>query len=75
MLNTTQSAKFLGVNRANFCTFIVPVISHLSVSSLHKQERLFKNEDLLRIKPFLEERGCGRIAARAIKKFLEDEVK
>lgn len=75
MLNTTQSAQFLGVNRSNFCTFIVPVISHLSVSSLHKQERLFKNEDLLRIKPFLEERGCGNMAARAIKKFLEDEVK
>lgn len=63
----------MGVNRSNFCTFIVPVISHLSVSSLHKQERLFKNEDLLRIKPFLKDHGCGKMAARAIKKFLEEK--
>lgn len=75
MLNTRQSAQFLGVRNDSFCTYIVPVLSHLRVAAFHESEWLYKEDDLLKIKPFLKKYGCGRIAARAIKKFLEDEVK
>lgn len=75
MLNVKQSAQFLGVNRSSFCTYVVPLIFHLRSSTLHKQEWVYKEEDLLRIKPFLKKYGCGRMAARAIKKFLDEESK
>lgn len=75
LINTRKSAQFLGVNISSFCAQIVPVISHLRVSGFHENEWFYKEEDLIKIKPFLEQYGCGRIAARAIKKFLEEESK
>lgn len=75
MLNTRESAQFLGVNKGNFSTYIVPVISHLRIARFHKNEWFYEEKDLIKLKPFLKEHGCGNMAARAIKQFLDGEKK
>ena len=73
MLNTRQSAQFLGVKKEAFSTHIVPVICHLRERWLQENVWFYKEEDLIKIKPFLKQYACGRVAARAIKQFLDEE--
>lgn len=75
MLNTREATEYLGVNGGTFSTFIVPAISHLREKGLSKNEWFYKEADLIKIKPFLDKYGCGRMAARAIKQFYDEETK
>lgn len=74
MKNTREAAKFLGVNKDAFSFCVAPLLKRFRQKGLDSRCVYYREEDLQKIHPILKTHGCGKNAAKLIKKLLERNV-